>query len=397
MSRKVSAVPASLRKGKLVFVVNVDWFFISHRLPLAIAARDEGWEVHVFTTDTGRVMELEDEGFLVKKIPLGRALQNPLLEVYCLLSVITGLLRVKPDVVHCVAFKAAIFGGLAARLTRVPGIIVAVTGLGSTFLQSSWKSRLWKRLVFQLMRFICHGKNTRVILQNSDDVGEFVASGVATRDQIALVRGSGVSVPAFPFVPEPDESGGFCCILPARLLKDKGVYEFVEAARIIRVRGAGANLRMVLVGAIDPHNSSSVTQAEIESWVKEGNAIEATGQVNDMASVYQGCHVVVLPSYREGLPKVLIEAGSSGRASITTDVPGCREIVKDGVNGLIVPSKNAAALADAIQKLMRDRSLRHALGRRAHQIVVDEYDVRHIVQQTLRLYDQVVSERCASL
>jgi glycosyltransferase involved in cell wall biosynthesis len=180
------------------------------------------------------------------------------------------------------------------------------------------------------------------------------------------------------------------------LLKDKGVYEFVEAARIIRSREADAKLHMVLVGAIDPHNSSSISQREVESWTKEGSVIEAMGQVGDMAAVYQRCHVVVLPSYREGLPKVLIEAGASGRASITTDVPGCREIVKHGINGLIVPAKDAAALADAIQKLMKDRPLRHALARRAHQIVVDEYDVRHVVGKTLSLYDEIVSERCAS-
>jgi len=396
MLREVRPGPVSGCKGKLVFIVNVDWFFISHRLALAIAARNQGWDVHVFTTDTGRVAELEVAGLVVTKIPLGRALQNPLTEIYCLVSIIAGLRRVRPNIVHCVAFKAAIFGGLSARLSRVPGIVIAVTGLGSTFLQSSWKSRLWKRVVFGLMRYICNGKATRVILQNTDDVSDFVDPRVARRDQIALIRGSGVSIPSFPFVPEPDESDGFYCVFPARLLKDKGVYEFVEAARIIRSREADANLHMVLVGAIDPHNSSSITQTELESWAKEGNVIEVAGQITDMAAVYQQCHVVVLPSYREGLPKVLIEAGASGRASITTDVPGCREIVKDGINGLIVPAKDATALADAVQKLMKDRQLRHALARRAHQIVVDEYDVRQVVGKTLSLYDEIVSERCAS-
>lgn len=350
----------------------------------------------MFTTDTGRASELEDVGFLVKRIPLGRALQNPLREVHCFFSILSSLRRLRPDLVHCVALKAAIFGGVAARIVRVPGIIIAVTGMGSTFLRTSWKSRVWKGTALRLMRFICHGKNSHVILQNRDDVEEFVAAGVAEREQIALIRGSGVSVQAFPVVPEPDESNGFCCILPARLLKDKGVYEFVEAARIIRARQPDVNLRMVLVGAIDPHNLSSITQEEIDSWTGEGNAIEATGLINDMAPVYQGCHVVVLPSYREGLPKVLIEAGCSGRASITTDVPGCREIVQDGVNGLIVPPKNAEALADAIQRLMNDRPLRQALGRRARQIVVEKYDVRHIVQQTLQLYDRTADGRCAS-
>ncbi|MDZ4742809.1 MAG: glycosyltransferase family 4 protein [Verrucomicrobiota bacterium] len=374
-----------MNRNRLVYIVNVDWFFISHRLPLACAALEDGWDVWIFTTDTGRVDELASRGFHIRKIPLGRAMQNPFLELYCFLSIFWGLLTLRPAVVHCVAFKAVVFGGLAARLCRIPRMILAVTGFGSTFLTTTWKTRLWRKAVFSLMQFICASPGAKVILQNRDDVAEFISAQIATPAQIALIRGSGVDIDEFIFSPEPDMAGGFVCTLPARLLRDKGIYEFVEAAKILRASGKIPGLKMVLAGGIDPHNRSSISGDELDEWVGSG-LIEWIDHQKDMVRVYHQCHVVVLPSYREGLPKVLIEAGACGRVSVTTDVPGCREIISHGVNGLIVPAKDGSSIAQAIETLFSDAPFRLQMCRRAREMVVDGYDIRQVISKTLSLY-----------
>lgn len=386
---------ADYMRKRLVFIVNVDWFFISHRMPLAIAARDCGWDVHVFTTDTGRAVEIEAEGVQVHRIPMGRAAQNPLVEIACLWSLIRGLRRTRPAIVHCVAFKSAILGGLAARLCRVPGLVIAVTGMGSTFLWETWKTRLWKTVVFSLMRYICRPDTTQMILQNRDDLDDFVTARVLKREQVTLIQGSGIAPASFPVVDEPDMAGGFICILPARLLRDKGVYEFVAAARILKSRALNVRVRMILVGPVDPHNRTSISPSEIRAWTEVENIVEWTGHSDEIATMYQRCHVVVLPSYREGLPKVLIEAGASRRASITTDVPGCREIIRNEFNGLLVPPKDAVALADAIERLLTDHELRLRLAENAYRIVISEYCIDIVVSKTFAVYDELLEKQCA--
>lgn len=393
MREQVKPVPVPGCKGKLVFIVNVDWFFISHRMALATAARDSGWDVHVFTTDTGRAAEIEAEGMQVHRIPMGRAAQNPLLELVCLGSIISGLRREKPTIVHCVAFKSAILGGLAARLCRVPALVIAVTGMGSTLLRETWKTRLWKTVVFSLMKYICRPDTTQMILQNGDDLHDFVAAGVLKREQVTLIRGSGVKPSSFRVMDEPDVSNGFVCILPARLLKDKGVYEFVDAARILKSHTLKAKVRMILVGPVDPHNRTSVPLSDIKMWTEDENIVEWTGHTDAMAEMYQRCHVVVLPSYREGLPKVLIEAGASRRSSITTDVPGCREIIEHEFNGLLVPPKNAVALAGAIERLLVDHDLRTRLAQNAYALVINEYCIDTVISKTFATYDKLVGKK----
>ena len=393
MPAQVKPVPVPGCKGKLVFIVNVDWFFISHRMPLATAARDSGWDVHVFTTDTGRAGEIEAEGMQVHRIQMGRAAQNPLRELVCLWSIISGLRRTRPTIVHCVAFKSAILGGLAARLCRVPGLIIAVTGMGSTLLRETCKTRLWKTVVFSLMKYICRPDTTQMILQNVDDLHDFVAGGVLKRDQVTLIRGSGIKPSSFSVVDEPDVTNGFVCILPARLLMDKGVYEFVEAARILKSRTLKTKVRMILVGPVDPHNRTSVPLSDIRTWTEVENIVEWTGHTDAMSEMYQRCHVVILPSYREGLPKVLIEAGASRRSSITTDVPGCREIIKNDVNGLLVPPRDAVALAEAVEMLMTDDDRRMRLAENAYRIVLSEYCIDTVVSKTFATYDILVDRQ----
>lgn len=374
--------------GRLIYIVNVDWFFISHRLPLAREALREGWDVRILTTDTGQSDFLKKEGFPVENIPLGRALQNPFLEAWCFLLIIWKIIRLRPDVVHCIAFKAVILGGLAARLAGVPRLVLAVTGFGSTFLKTSLKVTLWRKAIFALLGYICRGAGTRVILQNRDDIEEFVGAGIMNRDQITLIRGSGVDLAQFTPVPEPGLDEGFQCVLPARLLKDKGIEEFAQAARMLREKGTvKEGLRMILVGGQDPHNQSAITREQIAQWEKSG-FIKWWDHRKDMEEVYARCHVVILPSYREGLPKVLIEAGAVARPSITTDVPGCREIIRDGVNGLIVPVRDPHALAAAIEKLYLQPDLRRRMGLKAREIVAGEYTLDQVLGQTMTLYRQ---------
>ncbi|MDX2227961.1 MAG: glycosyltransferase family 4 protein [Verrucomicrobiae bacterium] len=372
-------------RRKITYIVNVDWFFISHRLPLALAAREAGEEVLILTCDTGKIQSLRDQGLRAEHIPLDRALSNPLAEFLNLLRLRRRLQREKPDVVHCVALKAVVLGGLAARLSGVPRIVLAVTGLGSTFLGRSLKSRVWQWLMRQLLAWICAAPAVHVIVQNADDREGFGKQGLVPEERLHLIRGSGVDTSRWTPGPEPDiAAAGFRVVLPARLLRDKGLGEFVAAARILQGRGLD-KVRMILVGAEDLHNRSAITHAEVTAWVREG-VVEWAGPREDMREVYHGAHLVVLPSYREGLPKVLIEAGACARACVATDVPGCREIIRNSVNGLLIPPQQAEALADAIETLYRNPGLRRQLGEAAREIVVREYDLRLVIDATRAVY-----------
>ena len=370
--------------GRLVYVVNVDWFFLSHRLELARAARREGYEVHVLTADTGRLGEIQAEGFDVVAVPFARSFTHPLRELCCLWLVWRTLRRLKPRVVHCVALKAVLIGGLACFVAAPPRTVFTVTGVGSTFLGASWKSRAWRGLVRWALRTVFSPAGARVILQNGDDLREFIGAGVVPREKAVLIRGSGVDLERFQPAPEPPETDGFVVVLPARLLKDKGVREFAEAGRILREAGR-FRVRMILAGGEDLHNTSALDARIVQEWVRKG-WVEWPGFQNDMATVYRSAHLVAFPSYREGLPRALLEAGACGRATVATDVPGCREVIREGVNGLLVPARDASALARAIGRLLGDPDLRRDMGRKARQIVEQEFGLPRVIERTLETY-----------
>jgi len=291
-----------------------------------------------------------------------------------------------------VALKPVVYGSFAALFarhstfeSRSPVVINAITGLGSVFTSTSLTARTLRFLVIALIRFFLHRKSSHVILQNRDDMEMLVSEGYLSPGQVSLIRGSGVDTEMFRLHPEAE--GPPVVMLVARMLRDKGVEEFVEAARQLCKEGIQA--RFVLVGDIDTENPSTVTRKMLEQWQK-GGFIEWWGRRDNMPEVYHQAHVVCLPSYREGLPKTLLEAAACGRPIVATDVPGCREIVVDGENGLLVPVKDAGALANALKRLIDGLELRKQMGSRGRALVEREFSEGKIVRETLELYERLL-------
>mgnify|MGYP000889811266 CR=1 FL=1 len=366
--------------AKLLFLVTEDWYFVSHRLPLAVAARAAGYEVVVATRVREKAAAIEATGVRVIPIEMDRGGMNPLHELVTLFRLWRLYRRERPDIVHHVALKPVLLGGLAARLTGVHAVVGAVAGLGFLFSGDRRASRVARLLKWSLPGLIGRG---RAIVQNPEDAAVLSDCGVAPA-RIRLIRGAGVDTAYFS--PQPEPPGIPLVVLPARMLRDKGVVEFVEAARNLREQGVAA--RFALVGAPDPANPASISETELRAWAAEG-VVECWGFRDDMRAVYAACHVVCLPSYREGLPKALLEAAACGRAIVTTDAPGCREIVRDGKNGFLVPVRDAMALAVALRRLLVDGSLRRDMGARGREIAVAAFSVERVVSETLALYREL--------
>lgn len=369
-------------RRKLLFFVTEDYYFVSHRLALAVAAQADAYDVCVVT----RVRECGDiiRGSGVRLIPfeIARSSLNPLGELFTLLRLIRIYRRERPDLVHHVAMKPVLYGSIAARLAGRPMVINAVAGMGWVFTSGSGATRWLERFVRgALKRALSTGT---VIVQNPDDAQLLAGVGVP-ESQIRRVRGSGVDLRRFRPVTDIDDAP--VVLLAARLLWDKGVGEYVAAARLLRKRGISA--RFLLAGQPDPVNPASVAASDVSAWVQEG-VVEHVGWVTDMPGLLASVHIVCLPSYREGLPKSLIEAAAAGKPIVTTDVPGCREAVRDGDNGLVVPSRDVQALADALERLIVDPVLRRQMGARGRARAEQEFGLDAVVQQTLAIYREAV-------
>jgi glycosyltransferase involved in cell wall biosynthesis len=367
---------------KIILLANTDWYLYNFRLPLAQALRGQGNSVLLVSPAGDYAEKLIALGFQWHEFKLDRSGINPFAEALSLLHLWKYYRREQPDLVHHFTIKPVLYGSLAALLADVPVIINSVTGLGYVFVGSANGLRF---IISQLYRFLlCR---TWVIFQNPDDQSAFISKRLVDPKRVELIRGSGVDTTLFQPAPEPGQ-GVPIVILPARLLWDKGVGEFVEAATILKKRRA--NARFVLVGDTDPGNPSAVPLKSIQEWQKQ-NLVEWWGWQENIVDIYRQATLVCLPSYREGLPKTLIEAAACGRAIVTTDVPGCREIVRQDENGLLVPARNATALADALQSLLENRSLRQKMAENGRQIAVDEFDIRQVVQSTLEFYNRALA------
>ncbi|WP_417221108.1 glycosyltransferase family 4 protein [Achromobacter spanius] len=368
---------------RLMFVVNNPAFFMSHRVPVALAAQQAGYDVHVATMDGPAVADIQALGMTHHAIPMTRSGKHPLQELGTLLALLRLFRRVRPDVVHLVTIKPVLYGGIAARLARVPGMVAAISGLGFVFLSNSLKMRLVRAVVARLYRLALGHPNSRVIFQNANDRDLLKSLGAVRDEQVVMIRGAGVDLDAYRASPEPP-SPPVVVTMVARLLRDKGVREFVEAATILRARGVP--VVMQLVGGLDAGNPASATQQEVDAWQRDG-AVQALGERSDIAELYAASHVAVLPSYREGLPKSLIEAAACGRAVVTTDVPGCRDAIEPGQTGLLVPVRDAQALADAIARLAEDAALRQTLGAAGRALAEREFDIGRVARIHVELYD----------
>lgn len=372
---------------KLLYFVTEDWYFCSHRLPLALAAQDAGYDVAVVTHVNEHGEAIRRAGIRLIPFSLSRRGMNPLSELAVLVRLIVLYRKEKPDLVHHVAMKPVVYGSFAARLSGVPRVVNALAGLGYVFTSDQPKARLLRPVIGSAFRGILNSCRSRLILQNQDDRAMFIRKRFINEERIRLIRGSGVDTAVFSPTPEP--SGIPVVMLVSRMLWDKGIKEFVEAARQLKTRGVDA--RFVLVGDTDPHNPSAIPNEQLTAWHAEG-VIEWWGRHDDMLVVLAQAHIVCLPSYREGLPKVLLEAASCGRPIVTTDTPGCREVVRNGENGLLVPVRNTVELAGAIQRLIASPELRQKMGARGREIVVSEFAIEKVISETLTVYEELLKQ-----
>jgi len=386
---------APVAKPRLLFVVAEDWVFWLHRLDLARAARNEGFDVLVATRVQDHGKQIEDEGFRLLPTRFRRGGRHPCQELGTVRELIRHYRHTRPDIVHHVALKPVLYGSLAARLTSVPAVVNTFVGLGSVFITNSWKGRVLRSIVVIGLWWVRTLPHARTIFQNGEDRDQLVAAGIVERAQTVLIRGSGVDISKF--IPLPEIPGVPAVVLASRMLGDKGVGEFVEAARLLKERGIHA--KCVLVGMVDKENPSHIPESQLLAWQKAG-VVEWWGHKEDMVGVFAAAHVVVLPSYREGLPRVLLEAAACARPLVATDVPGCREIVRNGENGFLVPPKDSQALFRAIATLVQDPAMRVRMGCRGREIVVSEFSAERVARETLAVYRELLgrplSGPCAS-
>jgi glycosyltransferase involved in cell wall biosynthesis len=339
--------------------------------------------------DAANVDIIRAEGFPFHPLPLSQHGMNPLQEIRTLLATVRLYRDLKPDLVHMVTIKAVVHGGIAARLARVPAVVYAITGLGYLYSEGGTKVRLIRTAANMAFRLALGHRNARLVLQNPDDQTLFVQNHLINPERTQVIKGSGVDMTVFH--PEPEADGIPVVLFAGRLLWKKGLGVFVEAAKILKSQGVAA--RFVVVGYTEPSSPAAVPQTQLETWAKDG-LIEWWGKRDDMAVVFASSHVVCLPSsYGEGVPKVLIEAAACGRAIVTTDTPGCREITHDGKNGLLVPKDDSAALAQAIRKLVENPDLRRKMGANGRQIAGAEFSETQVFSEMFAVYNSLLGHR----
>ena len=370
----------------ILFLVNDPAFFISHRLPIAQAAKRAGYDVHIATGPGDDGGKIADNGFVHHVLPISRSGKNPFLDLWLIILLFRLFKMVRPSLVHLVTIKPVIYGGIAARLARVPGVVMAISGLGYVYIAKGFKASLLRSVIIKpLYQIATHNRNLRVIFQNTDDQAIITTMCRLPIEQVCLIKGAGVDARRYQYVAEPD--GRLVVAMAARLLKDKGVIEFFQAAKRIAARQIDAEFW--LLGDIDLDNPQSITTQELEEWREEG-VIKILGYQSDIAHLFTKCHIIVLPSYREGLPMVLQEAAACGRAVVTTDVPGCRDAIIPGKTGLLVPVKDDLALADAIETLLRDSQLRQSFGLNGLALSQALFSIEKIVAEHLTIYQALL-------
>ncbi len=378
----------SPQRKRILFVINADWFFLSHRQVLADAAYREGYEVFVAAPDTGRADEIRRRGFnFIELPPSAKGLSRILVkELKLLLTLFRLYRRLRPDIIHHSTPKVVLIGTLAARLVSSTRVINLISGLGYIF-SRNMHARLLRPLVAPLFRLALYHPDCCTVFQNPENRELFIERKLVKRQHTELIRGSGVNCKIF--APRQENTATPTVTLISRLLWDKGVGEFVESARELKKRFPDA--RFVLVGKPDRGNPSAIPEAQLQEWVDEG-CVEWWGHRSDIPYVLAASSVVVLPSYHEGLPKSLIEAAAAGRPIVATDIPGCREIVKHEVNGLLVPVQDSTALAEAIARLLDSPELRREYGEAGRWICLREFDEKIVADRFMSVCTNLVTD-----
>lgn len=379
----------------LLFVVNEAYFFVSHRLAIAQAARGAGFSVHVaspldhvWAPDDFRIGTLADHGITHHPIPLSRRGTNPFNDARTFAALFGLYRRLRPDIVHLLTVKPVLYGGLAARLAAVPAVAATITGLGQIFVAKGVRGSLLRACATTAYRLATSHVNAKVMFQNPEDLTRLTSLGAVCRSRTALIRGSGVDLTEFS--PKPEPEGTMQVILPARMIWEKGIAEFVGAAR--QLKSEGIDARFALIGNTSPSNPSAVPEERLHQWADEA-VVEWWGRREDMPDIMAQSHIVCLPSkYGEGVPKVLIEAAAAGRAIVTTDIPGCREMVRHDVNGLLVPPGDSQCLAKALRCLLSDPIRRARFGKAGREMAAAQFSIEQVVGSTLAAYDELLAK-----
>jgi glycosyltransferase involved in cell wall biosynthesis len=369
-------------KMNLFIVVNVDWFFLSHRLPIALEAIKSGYKVTVFTIDTGRVSEIESYGLRCIKLPTSRSGTNVFKELKVILLLLYYYIKEKPQVVHHVSLKPITYGSIVAKIVKTPKVINAFSGLGYLFINKE-KNLISFLILTKILRFVFKNNKLEYIIQNEDDKNILHSYFNIDLSKIYLIKGSGIDLTFFQYT-APVKKPTVQIVLPSRMLWDKGVGEFVEASLILSKKYLN-NIEFILCGGLDYGNKSSIHKDQLLNWQKN-SSIKWLDHQDDIKKIIIDSDIIVLPSYREGLPKVLIEACGIGRPIVTTDVPGCRDVVTEGINGFLVPPKNSVLLSLAIEKLILNEDLRIKMGYHARLLAEKEFCVNDVIQKTLFMY-----------
>lgn len=367
----------------LLMITNVDWFFISHRLVIAQEAAKNGWKVYVATEDTGRAGEIKGDNIEFIDFKFSRSGTNPLSEFSTILKFRNLYKKLKPDVVHQITLKPVIYGSIAAKMVGIEKVVNAVSGLGYNF--TSERAGLVQKIMTRMMKYGFDRDGITTIFQNSDDKTELERLGVIGKtNKIELIKGSGADLDVFKQSEFPSFDK-IKILYPTRMLWDKGARELKEATDILKDKYS-ERVEFILAGMADSDNKAGVPEQYMNEW-QDGEYVKWIGYQQNMVEVYSDSHIVVLPSYREGLPKTLIEACAIGRPIVTTDAVGCKECVDEGINGYKVTVYSVQELADALEKLINSKNDIIRMGQASREKAEREFDVKDVVSRHLRIYE----------
>ena len=370
---------------KILFIVNVDWFFVSHRLHIALEAKKQGYEIHLACGLADRRAELEKLGIVVHSLDLKRGNSNIFRELKLLKQLFFVLKLIKPDLVHLITVKPILIGGILAKILKIPAVVISFPGLGLIL-----KNKILHKITFIFFYLALSNKNQRIIFQNNNDRSYIskIRNGIYETSEI--IKGSGVDLSIFSYsTTENEDRTNLMVMMASRLLYSKGINEFIEAAKIINK--VNKKIKFVLVGDVDPENPDSIKKNELLRWKSE-NFVEIWGYQKDMKEIFQKCDIFVFPSYYgEGLPKVLIEAAACGCAIITTDHPGCRDAVKPS-SGILIPVRDHLALVNSILNLVENPEKIKKMAKSGRRLAEREFDLNKVVDRHINIYKRLFSK-----
>lgn len=376
---------------KLMYIINVDWYFVLHWLDRAKAAQKAGYEVHIVMAPTkkGHQATLENLGLFVHEIPLGRKNLAPPRELRTIRAIHKVIQQQKPDIVHSVTIKPNIYAGMVCRLYSTKNI-ASITGLGTTLSSSnSGLLAISSHAIKYLYRIAFGGRLCHVLFENRDDLQLMVSSKIIKRAQATYIPGAGVDTTKYQTQVEPPSPVKI--LFAARLLRNKGLFDLVEAVQHIKTHNSSVEL--LVAGIVDNDAHGTIPIVQLEKWQDEG-LIRWLGQIDDMPDLIHGVHILCLPTqYGEGVPRILIEGAACGKPLVATNVQGCREIIIDGENGILVTPGNREELISALQRLIDDPETRAVMGKRGRKLVENQYSDEIVISKTLDIYKQCLGSQ----